>query len=67
MPTKRKYEKGSQLSINFFNEIYQKKKILILKGSHLVIKCSHQVHIHNKSFKCLKKKNSFNLNNLIRL
>ena len=26
MPTKRKYEKGSQLSINFFNEIYQKKK-----------------------------------------
>ena len=25
MPTKRKYEKGSQLSINFFNEIYQKK------------------------------------------
>ena len=23
MPTKRKYEKGSRLSINFFNEIYQ--------------------------------------------
>ena len=53
MPTKRKYEKGSRLSINFFNEIYQ--FFLILKGSHLVIKCSHQVHIHKKSFKCLKK------------
>ena len=44
MPTKTKYGKGSRLSINFLNEIYQEFKIIkkkILKGSHLVLKCSH--------------------------